>query len=220
MTTWLMAPVPGSLLIGRLEKASVLRVQTPSIAGRPVIVSSQYLSTRMTRLWPTCTVSRSSNCRQTATDMTTPIAVAVWLPICISVISAAAAVAAWLAAWAQAKASKAQLQIMERQDFNDAAAAFRAQFTDVLFRLRQNLNLNNRNVIDILGSEVLTNHEQAKILFEPHLSSTELKALEAAWQAYARSPKSPSPGNVDQRRLDTQKALEQIDALLEFSRPR
>lgn len=152
--------------------------------------------------------------------MTMPVTVEVWLPICISVISAAAAVAAWLAAWAQAKASRAQLQIMERQDFNAAAAAFRAHFTDVLFRLRQNLNLNSRNVIDILGSEVLTNHEQAKILFEPHLSSTELKALEAAWQAYSRSPKSPSPGNVDQRRLDTQNALDRIDALLAFSRPR
>lgn len=152
--------------------------------------------------------------------MNTPTAFETWLPIGISVVSAAAAIAAWLATWAQAKASRAQVLIMERQDFNAAAAAFRAQFTDMLFRLRENARLNNRDVIDMLGSEVLTNHEQAKILFEPHLSIDELLALETAWQTYARSPKSPAPGNLDQRRMDTKNALDRIDAVLAFAKPR
>jgi len=144
----------------------------------------------------------------------------IWLPIGISIGSALVAVGAWVAAWSQAKASRQQAEIMDKQDFNLAAAAFRAQFTDIKFRLRQNQRLNNRDVMDMLTNEVLASHEQAKILFEPHLTDVELKKLEPVWRALADSPKSPSPGNVDQRRRDTDLALERIDALLSFAQPR
>ena len=101
----------------------------------------------------------------------------------------------------------------QRFRYNEAAAKFRSAFTHEIYRLRKG----NEDVYKILSDDAFEMHEKAKILFEPHLRRRSREKLESAWQEHRQAIRSRAPGNVDQRKIDNQEALERIERLLEVA---
>lgn len=139
-----------------------------------------------------------------------------WIALFAAVAATGSAIAAFLS-W---RTSHIQLKVLKRQSFNVAAEGFRNHFIDVQYRLRQNLAKNDTDVYLIINDSTLAPQAQTKIAFEPYLAANERASFDAAWDAYANAIRSPKPGNVDQRRFDTNAALAQIEAVLDFARPK
>ena len=135
--------------------------------------------------------------------------------------SALVAFSARIQAKRQADVSAAQLEVMKREDFNRAAASFRAQFTWAIHELRKKPP-RNAGAAQTLSQQVLDNQEQAKILFEPYLDGRELEEFEKAWQKYADWKWGADEGRLDYHkgRQDIEDALERIGKLLSFAKPR
>lgn len=71
-------------------------------------------------------------------------------------------------------AQRRNMQIIRITEFNRGAAAFRAAFTDVKLKLRDNSRTGDELITRIIPRDVRIEHEKAKILFEPFLSTIEL----------------------------------------------
>jgi hypothetical protein len=139
-----------------------------------------------------------------------------------AIMSAGGALGLWIEGRTQRKISAAQLEVLRCQDFNKAAAEFRAQFIAAEFRIRRSLDANLEDVFRILTDNVIENHEMAKIAFEPYLSEAERTGLEAAWRAYTDPNWVPTaaPGSMDRRNRELQEAMKRIDVVLAFAKPK
>lgn len=79
---------------------------------------------------------------------------------------------------------KSSLDIMQRQEFNKAAATFRIAFVEVVRLFRQENSIKDMTVNQIITDTVLVEQEKAKILFEPYLRNSELTSFNKAWEEY------------------------------------
>jgi len=79
---------------------------------------------------------------------------------------------------------KNDIDLMQRQEFNKAAAAFRVAFVDVIYILRANVRDGTKPVTRVITTEVVDVQEKAKIIFEPFLSKEKLVGFNNAWEEY------------------------------------
>ena len=110
-------------------------------------------------------------------------------------------------------------------EFNKGASAFRLAFVDTIVRLRENIKTGDRMVSYILEPQTITEHEKAKVLFEPFV--VDLVGFNTAWENYKNYEynffhKSEyfSPGRVSDRKDMSQYCLDQLNHLLEYAKPK
>ncbi len=121
------------------------------------------------------------------------------------------------------KTHKNALDLLKRQEFNKAAAAFRSTFVDEIFHIQRNVEPfferfgGRREDIEIAN-------EKAKIIFETFLPRDKLAGFNAAWEQY-KNPKEES--EIKESPLDTEYykelvkiRLSHINDLLEYAKPK
>lgn len=104
----------------------------------------------------------------------------------------------------------------QRQHYNEGAAIFRAAFVEEIYRLRNG----NEDVFRVLTDDVIARRERQKIVFEPFLCRSEVRALNQAWKRYVDSGRTTAPGSLDNRPGEIQQALALIDQLLRCTKPK
>jgi hypothetical protein len=123
-------------------------------------------------------------------------------------------------------AQRRNMQIIRITEFNRGAAAFRAAFTDVKLKLRDNSHTGDELFSRIITRDVRVEHEKAKILFEPFLSAEELISFNSQWDKYENCQndfyqRDETYNNVNPGRKDeSQYCLEQLEALLAYAKPK
>ncbi len=124
-------------------------------------------------------------------------------------------------------------------EFNKAAATFHAEFSDVLFYLRQNIEKsigNKKLIFQIINTKDLVRYERAVVLFEPFVDDRYLHSFRTAWRnckEYIKATEeqwadSENPADTEwakhlavssDKELNlNQKYLEHIKALLEYAK--
>lgn len=103
-----------------------------------------------------------------------------------------------------------------RQSFNAAAANFRAAFVPTICMLRKA----DQDVYRIITDDVLAEQERALVVFEPFLSKSARKELGYAWQQYSKGPHTESPGSLDRRPVDIERAQSNIALLMKRASPK
>lgn len=98
--------------------------------------------------------------------------------------------------------------------FNEAATRFTEAFVTEVIALRRT----DKDVYHVLTEVALDRHERATVLFEPYLSLSKRELLREAWKAYATSLKTAAPGSLNNRPVECENALAQIERLLSFAR--
>ena len=119
-------------------------------------------------------------------------------------------------------------QSIRINEFNKAAAPFRAAFVDEIHSLRSNSKSGDTDVYKIISDNTFISHEKAKILFEPFIPSDELEAFNCTWDEYKNYEytfytklKTPyHPCNIEQRQELSNNYLNHIDKLLGFAQPK
>lgn len=124
-------------------------------------------------------------------------------------------------------------------EFNKAAAAFHAEFADVIFYLRRNIEDPKRSkkyIFSIINTKDLIRYERALIIFEPFLDRRQIEGFRQTWKAYKDDMKAceqehanpDDPANTDwishyvatsHEGLNlNQKYLGHINSLLEYAK--
>jgi hypothetical protein len=111
--------------------------------------------------------------------------------------------------------------------FNKAAATFRAAFIDEIYALRRSERYGDKDPNSILTEPIFAAHEKAKIMFEPFLSTDELKRFSVAWDNYRNHEihycKGNGPFNIgtaDTNKEMSKFCLTHLNTLLQFSEPK
>ena len=120
---------------------------------------------------------------------------------------------------------------IKKQEFYKAAAAFRVAFTDEIRTLRSAVHPETMedSFVQSLLTEASVKHENAYITFRPCLSHKKQYRFDAAWKSFS----CPEGGSIEEEprrfidylietRLDEsiKLALDKIDKLMEFSKPK
>lgn len=125
------------------------------------------------------------------------------------------------------------LETIRITEFNKAAAIFHAAFIDIIYLLRQNSETAEIHYANILKDQILIDHEKAKIMFEPYISTDKLVGFNTAWEKYKDCEENyykeflqeqrpePTIEDVKARRKDfSQFCLNHLYALLEYAKPK
>lgn len=115
-------------------------------------------------------------------------------------------------------------------EFNKASATFRAAFISTVCFLRQNIEIGDKIVRQVITSALLINQEYAKILFEPFMVDN-LNSFDEAWDAYkdyeenyykklAKSPESIIENEPNRNKDISQYCLTHLDNLLKYAKPK
>lgn len=112
--------------------------------------------------------------------------------------------------------------VMQRQEFNKAAAEFRTAFVDYIYQIRHTENMDDY-AIGFTGIRdkhiaIALEHEKAKIRLEPFIAKADRAGFEAAWENHRQWPEQ---FNKQDDKNDIQSTvLGHIYALLEFANPK
>ena len=118
--------------------------------------------------------------------------------------------------------------IAKRQEFNRAAAIFRSAFIEEqrLLDPHSTADRVGKSTYDILESAI-NRHEIAMIRFRPYLRDSERIAFARAWEAYCYHEQTDRPfleqyfdKNLKEKEEKRKLALERIEKLLEFAKPK
>ena len=117
------------------------------------------------------------------------------------------------------------LQLLQKTEFNKAAAIFRAAFVNEIFLLQDNIETGNQMPTHIIHHDILISHEKANILFEPFLPAIELESFNAAWEKYKRTkndyiPKGEDTSTKAIKPKMSMVYLDHINHLLDFAKPK
>jgi len=125
---------------------------------------------------------------------------------------------------------KSSLDIMQRQEFNKAAAIFRAAFLPDLIYLKHDARVEGAGSIDglnvFLSHGYLNRHLKAFEIFNAYLSPKEREGINKAWQEYCHydieretSPHWAMYAEKTWEGKDTKElALERIEGILKFAK--
>ena len=110
--------------------------------------------------------------------------------------------------------------LINRQEFNKAAAEFRASFVDEFFRIRRNAGTLHERWGE-RSEEIAIANEKAKIIFEAFLPAAKLNGFNTAWGKYKEADTGGnSPLTEEGREKIAEIRLLHINNLLEFAKPK
>jgi len=114
------------------------------------------------------------------------------------------------------------LELFHRQEFNKAAAAFRASLVDRIFRIRRGLDFLHERVGED-RDDIAIADEKAKIIFEAFLPAEMKCSFNATWDKYAHpdetNKKVYNPLNPEDMKELGDIYLSHIDDLLRYAKP-
>ena len=118
------------------------------------------------------------------------------------------------------KTHENDIELLRRQEFNKAAAVFRAAFVDEMFRISKSMAtphaIYGERLIDIAIA-----NEKAKIIFEVFLPDDMLSGFKVAWDKYIEADTGKnSPLTEEGRKKIATIYLSHIKNLLEFAKPK
>jgi hypothetical protein len=112
------------------------------------------------------------------------------------------------------------MDIMARQEFNKAAAAFRAALVDEMYRLEHidmSTSINCLAVMMERTDATTVAHEKARILFEPFIDKSGLPGFRKAWGIYTNNwPQYLKDGDG----YDKQDFFSHLFSFLEYAKPK
>ncbi len=118
-------------------------------------------------------------------------------------------------------------EVITINEFNKAAAVFRAEFVNEIFMLRKNIVSGDEFVSRIITDETFIRHEKARIIFEPFINISDLSGFSTAWEKYKNCEYSffsqastYNPANIINRKEFSQFYLNHINDLLYFAKPK
>jgi hypothetical protein len=115
------------------------------------------------------------------------------------------------------------LELFHRQEFNKAAAAFKATFVDEIFRMRRGVDILHKRYGEDPDAIAVAN-EKAKIIFEAFLPKDMLSGFNIAWEKYKdpdeKNKITYSPLSPEYSRELGKIYLSHIDQLLEYATPK
>jgi len=110
--------------------------------------------------------------------------------------------------------------LINRQEFNKAAAEFRATFVDDIFRIQRSVE-NTHNVWGERPGDIAIANEKAKIIFESFLTGDRACCFNSAWDEYIKDDIGEnSPLTEEGREKIAGIRLSHIKNLLEFAKPK
>lgn len=102
----------------------------------------------------------------------------------------------------------------EKQQLYIESARFASEFVNEVIALRKGKD----DAFQIINDQVLASQHKAKVRFEPWVKKSKIQSFHDAWRDYENSPKTQSPGSVNNRKPECAAALAQIERLLSFAR--
>lgn len=119
------------------------------------------------------------------------------------------------------------LEAIRITEFNKGASAFRLAFVDVICLLKQSIEIQYKGSRNIVSPQVLIDHEKAKMLFEPFITSSDLQGFNTAWENYKNyednylgQGKPFNSQKTSDRQAMCQYCLDQINYLLAYAKPK
>jgi hypothetical protein len=115
------------------------------------------------------------------------------------------------------------IELFRRQEFNKAAAEFRATFVDEIFHVCRNIEETGERYLE-RPEEIAIANEKAKIIFEVFLPCSTLSNFNSAWDKYKNpeeiNKKAYNPLNPKHRKELGNIQLSHVDNLLNFAKPK
>lgn len=119
--------------------------------------------------------------------------------------------------WLNNRASKKALDLVSLQEFLKAAAEFKTAFTEEIISLKKPPTTSYEDTAQMILRKAAAKHNNAMILFRPHIAESSQSLFDKAWEEYDGADKY-SGSDQDAKKAKRKLALERIEKLLEYAK--